>query len=213
MTFALDSFVVVVVVLNFLMLGTSRTRAVIRSAAMQGVVLGLMPIASHGEISLRMIGFSVAATLIKGFIIPALLSRAMRDVNIRRELEPLVGFTPSLLLGAIGTGLAVIFSNSLPLVDDHATAFIVPASFSTIFTGFLLLTTRRKAITQVVGYLTLENGIYIFGLLLVEAMPLLVEMGVLLDIFVGVFVMGIILNKIQRTFSSLDSTRLSALKD
>jgi hydrogenase-4 component E len=89
----------------------------------------------------------------------------------------------------------------------------VPASFSTMFTGFLTLTTRKKAINQVVGYLTLENGIFIFGLLLLEAMPFLVEIGVLLDLFVGVFVMGIILNHIQATFSSLDTTRLSALKE
>ena len=80
-------------------------------------------------------------------------------------------------------------------------------------TGFLLLTTRRKAITQVVGYLILENGIFVMGLTLLEAMPFLVEIGVLLDLFVGIFVMGIIINHINREFSSLDTARLSALKE
>jgi hydrogenase-4 component E len=89
----------------------------------------------------------------------------------------------------------------------------VPASLATVLTGFLLLVTRRKAITQVVGYLVLENGIFIMGLTLVEAMPLLVEVGVLLDLLVGVFVMGIILNHIHREFSSLDTARLSSLKE
>ncbi|HEX7499474.1 MAG TPA: hypothetical protein VF524_04130, partial [Polyangia bacterium] len=72
---------------------------------------------------------------------------------------------------------------------------------------------RRKAINQVVGYLVLENGIYIMGLTLLHAMPFMVEMGVLLDLFVGIFVMGIILNHIRREFSSLDTAHLSALKE
>ena len=79
----------------------------------------------------------------------------------------------------------------------------MPASLATVLTGFLLLTTRRKAITQVVGYLVLENGIFLFGLLLLEAMPFLVEVGVLLDLFVGVFVMGIIIHHINREFASI----------
>ena len=77
----------------------------------------------------------------------------------------------------------------------------------------LILTTRRKAITQVVGYLVLENGIFVMGLALLEAMPLLVEAGVLLDLFVGIFVMGIIINHISREFSSMDTARLSSLKE
>ena len=75
------------------------------------------------------------------------------------------------------------------------------------------LTTRRKAILQVVGYLMLENGIYIMGLTLLEAIPFLVEVGVLLDLFVAIFVMGIIINKISREFSTLDTAKLSALKE
>ena len=85
----------------------------------------------------------------------------------------------------------------------------MPASLATVLTGFLLLTTRSKAITQVIGYLVLENGIFIFGLLLLEAMPFLVEIGVLLDLFVGIFVMGIIINHINREFASLDTRRLA----
>jgi hydrogenase-4 component E len=213
MSYPLDFPLVAVVLLNFLMLGASRMTAVIRSAAIQGVLLGIMPLLGHEPITLRLALVCLVTMVLKGALIPGLLFRAMRDASVRREVEPLVGFTPSLLLGALGTALAVIFSNSLPLDTRHASALTVPASFSTVFTGFLVLTTRKKAINQVVGYLTLENGIFIFGLLLLPAMPLLVEMGVLLDLFVGVFVMGIILNHIQKTFSSLDTTRLSALKE
>ncbi len=77
----------------------------------------------------------------------------------------------------------------------------------------MLLATRRKAITQVVGYLALENGVFVMGLTLVEAMPFFVEIGVLLDLVVAIFVMGIIIEHISREFSSIDTTRLSALKE
>jgi hydrogenase-4 component E len=89
----------------------------------------------------------------------------------------------------------------------------VPTSLATVFTGFLLLTTRRKAITQVVGYLILENGVFIMSLSLIEAMPFLVEAGMLLDLFVGIFVMGIMINHIHREFATIDTERLSALKE
>ena len=213
MSFPTDLLLVAIVLLNFLMLGTSRIRSVVRAVASQGVILGLLPLFGHESFNPMLLLVCFGAIVLKGAVIPALLFKAMRNASIRREVEPLIGFTASILLGALGTGLAVIFSRSLPLDERSATMLTVPASFSTMFTGFLTLTTRKKAITQVVGYLTLENGIFIFGLLLLEAMPFLVEIGVLLDLFVGVFVMGIILNRIQATFSSLDTTRLTALKE
>ena len=79
--------------------------------------------------------------------------------------------------------------------------------------GFIVLTTRRKAMTQVVGYLLLENGVYLFGLALAQRVPPLVEMGVLLDLVVGVFIMGLVVFHMNRELESLDSTRLSALRD
>jgi hydrogenase-4 component E len=142
-----------------------------------------------------------------------MLQRAMRDIHIKREVEPLIGFLPSMLLGALATGFALLFASSLPLADAHTTPLLVPASLATIFAGFILLTTRVKAITQVMGYLVLENGIYIFGMLLVGAMPLVVELGAMLDLFVAIFVICIMVNHIHRTFSSLDTRRMAALKD
>jgi hydrogenase-4 component E len=208
-----DPLLVVVLLLNFSMLGTSRVRAVITVSAFQGIVIGTLPIPVHGGFHFEPVLIALVAILIKGVLIPRLLMRAMREVRIRREVEPLIGFLPSLLLGALGTGLAVVFSRTLPLIDEHESSLVVPASLATVLTGFLILTTRRKAITQVVGYLVLENGIFIMGLALVRAMPFLVEVGVLLDLFVAIFVMGIIINHINREFSSLDTARLSSLKE
>lgn len=209
----LDVALVAVLLANVFTLGTSRLGAAIRIVAVQGALIGLLPLLLHGSAGLRGVLVVAPAVLLKGVVIPAMLSRALVRASIRREVEPLVGLVPSLVLGALGTALAVAFAHRLPLLPAHADSLVVPAALSTSLVGFLLLITRVKAITQVLGYLVLENGIFIFGLLLVEAMPFLLEIGVLLDLFVAVFVMGIMVNYISREFSSMDTDRLSALKE
>jgi hydrogenase-4 component E len=156
---------------------------------------------------------TLSAIVLKGSLIPAIMLRALRDAQIKREVEPLIGFLPSILLGALGTGVALLFFGQLEAVNTHAGSFIIPTSVATIFVGFVLLTTRFKAISQVLGYLVLENGIFVFSLLLIEAIPLVVEMGMLLDLFVGIFVISIITNHINRAFSSLDTRKLVSLKE
>jgi hydrogenase-4 component E len=208
-----EALLVFVLLLNLVALGSGRIRFVIRTVAIQGVALGVMPLLAHERVGLHLVLVSLATIAMKGVVIPAMLQKAMRDVHIKREVEPFVGLIPSMLLGAAGTGLAVALSRFLPLEPEHGAPLIVPASLATVLTGFLLLTTRLKAISQVLGYLVLENGVFIFGLLLLQAMPLQVEIGVLLDLLVAIFIMGIILNHISREYSSLDTRRLSALKD
>jgi len=213
MSRAVDPLLVVILLLNFLLLGTSRLRAVISGSAAQGTALGILLVAVHTETSWSTLLLAAVTIALKGVLIPGMLNRAMREASIRREVEPLVGFIPSLLLGGVGTGAALLFANTLPLAPQHVGSLLVSSSLSTVLTGFLLLTTRRKAITQVTGYLILENGVFIMGLLLVEAMPFLVELGALLDLLVAMFVMGIIINHINREFSSLDAARLTALRE
>jgi hydrogenase-4 component E len=208
-----DPLLVLILLLNFFVLGTSRLRAAITGSALQGIVLGALTVAVHGKLGFETALISVGAIVVKGFFIPGMLNRAMREAAIKREIEPLIGFIPTLLLGAVATGLSLMFARTLPLAPEHAGSLLVPASLATVLSGFLVLITRRKAITQVVGYLILENGVFIMGLTLLEAMPFMVEIGALLDLFVGIFVMGIIINHINREFASLDTARLSALKE
>ena len=210
---AVDPLLVLILFVNFLVLGTSRLSAAINASALQGALLGLLTLFVHGGLALRPLFVGAAAVAIKGVLIPAMLHRALRDAAIRREIEPYISFVASLLLGAVATGGALLFADRLPLAPQHQASLLVPASLATVLTGFLLLTTRRKAITQVVGYLILENGIFIMGLTLHEAMPSLVEVGVLLDLLVAIFVIGIVINHINREFASLDVTRLDTLKE
>ena len=209
----LDPLLIVALALNFVALGVSRIRGVINAVALQGILLGTLPFLVHSDIGLRGVLLMVVTIGLKGFVIPGFLVHAMREANIQHEVKPVVNYMTSLLLGAIGTGLAMVFSYTLPLAEQHQNLLIVPASLATVWTGFLMLTTRRKAIMQVLGYLLLENGIFLFGLLLLEAMPFLVEIGVLLDLFTGVFVMGIIIHHISREFASISTEHLSELKE
>jgi hydrogenase-4 component E len=209
----LNALLVVVLAMNLFVLGSSRILAVIRIVAAQGVLLGVIPLLAHEHLSLAALLAAAAAIALKGVVIPTIMIRALRSADIKREVEPLIGLLPSIILGAVATAFALLLSAYLPLADQHNAALLVPSSIATVLVGFIVVVTRFKALSQVVGYLILENGIFIFGMLLIDAMPLVVEMGVLLDLFVGIFVISIIVNHINRAFSSMDTRRLVSLKE
>ncbi len=208
----IDLVLALVLAANFRILGTSRLGVCIRAVAAQGVLLAALPLLLHPEWRGRTLAIALAAAAVKGAVVPAMLFRALAAARIRRAIEPFIGLVPSVLACAAATAGAMLLAAKLPLAPEHGGALVVPASLATLFSGFLVLTTRRKAITQVVGYIVLENGVFIFGMLLLDAMPFMVEVGVLLDVFVAVFVMGIVVDHIRNEFSSLDTEQLSALK-
>ena len=204
-TSVLDVLLVVLLSLNFFALGASRIRALINIVALQGLLLGIVPALAHEHVDFRIVLIGLVTILIKAMVIPQMLLRAMRDLRIHREGQPLVSLGKSLLLGAAGTASALVFAQYLPIAPEHASGLVVPTSLATVATGFLLLITRVKSISQVLGYLVLENGIFLFGVLLLGAVPFLVELGVLLDVFVGVFLMGMIIGHIDQEFSTEES--------
>lgn len=209
----LNAILVIVLVMNLFALGTSQILSVIHTVAAQGALLGLIPLLAHEHLTAPIVFAAVAAIVLKGIVIPTIMIRALRHAQIKREVEPLIGLLPSIILGAAATAFALLVVRHLPLAESHAATLLVPTSLATVIVGFILITTRFKALTQVVGYLVLENGIFIFGMLLIEAMPFVVEMGVLLDLLVSIFVIGIVVNHINRAFSSMDTRRLVSLKE
>jgi len=201
-----------VVLTDFAVLGTTRISTCIRSLAAQGFLLGTLPLLLAPHLSIHAAGLAVGTIAIKAVVLPWFLAWAIREAAVRREVEPLVGFIASLVLGAAALALAFAVADRLPVLGA-AEPLLVPVSLATVIIGFIVLTTRRKAVTQVIGYLILENGIYLFGLTQTESVPFLLELGVLLDVFVGVFIMGIVVFHINREFDSLDSARLTELHD
>lgn len=208
-----DFLVALIMLTNFTLVVTNRINKAIQIAVLQGIILGVMPLAMGLWRIPHIILMSAAAVAVKGWLIPHLFRKALLQVKIDREVGPYIGYSASLVLCALGTGLSLVLAHNLPLKLGTSNPLFVPASLATLLTGFLLLVSRRKALTQVVGYLVLENGIYLFALLLVEEMALLVETGILLDLFVGIFVMGIVINHIRVAFDSIDTRKLAALKE
>jgi hydrogenase-4 component E len=201
-----------VVLTDFWVLGTTRLSSTIRATAVQGALLAMLPLALYPHLSVHIIGLAIGTLLVKAFVLPYFLTRAIREAAVRREVEPLIGFTASLMLGAAAVALSFAIAPRLEL-PGVTSEMLIPVALSTVIIGLIVLTTRNKAVTQVVGYLILENGIYVFGLSQAERVPFLVELGVLLDVFAGVFIMGIVVFHINREFDSIDSARLSELRD
>lgn len=214
MNSVIDFILVCVILADLTLLGLSRRSVCIRLVAYQGIALGFLPLLSH-SITWGAVLLSIATIVLKGIVFPRLLIRAERTAGVKHEIEPIIGYTASILLGVLLLTLSMWLGDRLRLpptleLESH---LVLPSSLFTILVGLLLIITRNKALTQVLGYLVLENGIYIFGVSLVREQPLLVETGILLDVFVGVFVMGIAIFHISREFDHMDVDQLTILKD
>lgn len=213
MTSAATAFLAAVLLTDFRLLAGSRLVALIRVAGIQGALLGGLAVflsASEPDLALALAAITIA---VKGLLLPRLLLRAIRRAEIRREVEPIVGYSASLALGVVGLGAAAWVGASLSFPSGSAPALLVPTALFTGLTGLFLIVARRKAILQALGYLVFENGVYAFGLGIAHEEPLLVQLGVLLDLLVAVFVMGIIVFQIQRDFDHIDVDRLTSLRD
>jgi hydrogenase-4 component E len=208
---------VLVILLNLGMLAVSRLATGVRLFAIQSLLLAFLPVImeiSKGEspgphawmIALGTIAIKVA-------LIPYILRRIIRTGEVHREVEPFIGFTASVFLGALLVVGSFAVATRLPLPTPPVSRLVVPVALATLLLGMLTLVSRLKAITQVLGFLVLENGVFILGLLLLHQTPLLVEMGILLDLFVGVFIMAIVVYQIRREFDHIDTHLLDSLKE
>jgi hydrogenase-4 component E len=209
----LELAIVLLFLTDLVMLGLSELGACIRMVAIQGILLGLFTlIAREDVLTARLIILGVVSMGLKGFVFPLLLSRDIREAKVRREVEPFVGYAASIIAGLLMLAASMWIAARFPMLSAATSSFVIPVALSTAFTGLFLIISRRKALTQVIGYLVFENGIYMFGIAAAGEIPFLVEFGVLLDVFVAVFVMGIAINHINREFDHIDADQLSSLK-
>jgi len=212
MNVCLDSLLVLVLLTNLALLGSSRFLGCIRLAAWQGIAVGLLPLLVEPRFPHSLI-LGAAIVSLKGLVFPWLLARALRTANVRREIEPLVDFTLSVVIGLAILGGSLWAGARHPIrVGGAEVPLMLPAAMATMASGLLLIVSRRQALSQVLGYIVLENGVYTLGLGMMGGTHLLIELGVLLDVFVAVFVMGIAINHISREFDHIDTDELSSLK-
>jgi hydrogenase-4 component E len=196
-----------VLLVNFSVLAASRLSFCIRAMAAQGLLLALLPLTLGEPFSIQLLVLVVGTALVKAVLLPRFLAWAIREVEVRREVSPPIGPIGSLLLGIVALAVGLFVGSRLPETAMPTSHLLAPTALTTLISGFLILTGRRQALMQVIGYLMLENGVFIFGLELHRQVPLLVELGVLLDVFVGVFIMGLVVFQMNRELDTLDAPR------
>jgi len=205
---------VFLILANLWLLASSRLMVCIRIVACQGIVISLLPFLINRHLLLtEFLAVAGVTAALKGFVFPWLLRRAMREAKVHREIETSVPYSVSVLIGILILAISLWISSRLPMPAPELTELIVPVSFFTILVGLFVIVSRVMALSQVLGYLVFENGIYAFGVALLLEQPLWVELGILLDVFVAVFDMGIMIFHISREFDNINTDQLSELAD
>lgn len=162
-----------------------------------------------GEVHLYIASF--VTLLSKGILIPIFLRKIVRQMKVTREVEPYISNALSLTIS--GILVAVVYASLKEGI--FVTGFsknVLQISIAVILIGLFIMITRRKAITQVIGLLFMENGLFLAGFSLTFGMPIIIELGVLFDMLIGVIILGIFAVQIKRAFSSSDLDRLTILK-
>lgn len=211
---AIILFAALVLFTSFVMLAQARVMPLIFTFAWQGLLLAVVTtlvafVSDHPHLYV-----SAALTLaLKVFAIPYLLFRLSLRLNLHIEAERIAH--PSLLLLA-GAGL-VIFSYyvALPIVhlSGLATRNTIAVSIATVLIGMLLMITRKKAVAQVIGFMSIENGLFFSAVVSTYGMPLIVELGVAFDVLVAAILFGVFFFHMRESFDTLDVDQLSRLSE
>ena len=208
-----DTILALVLLSVLFSFGTSRLPALIKIIAFQGVAVSIVPLfISHG-LSTGGIVFTLITLLIRGIVIPLCIYLAIKKVAIHREVEPIVGYHASLLVGLILIVAATFVSPKFNLPQSSNNALLLPTAITLLAAGMFLLMARRNAIAMVLGYIVMENGIYLVGTSFSVRAHHIVEFGILLDVLAGVMIMAVILQNIKQAFDDVDTALLRTLKE
>jgi hydrogenase-4 component E len=181
--------------------------------AWQSVVLtGIMAVVAHFQRNAEMYFVAALFLLIKGWVIPKLLRRIEQPLGDEQELQPYVNTATSLLVCALLVLFAYAVSRPLVALSRLPTRAGMPLALGLIFISLFVIASRKKALTQVIGFLMLENGIALLAVLGTYGIPLVVELGVFLDLLLGVMVMQLVIYHIRDTFESIDVEQLGRLR-
>ncbi|HEX2934975.1 MAG TPA: hypothetical protein VHO72_06445 [Bacteroidales bacterium] len=178
----------------------------------QGFILfGVTFLQLHEINTLNLVLILLETVVFKALAVPIFLGYLLKRNNITREAEPYLPNFLSLVITTVIIIVTILLANSIKDTKLDKIFFIV--ALSTLFTGLYLIASRRKIITHVIGYLIIENGVFVLSLAVGNEMPMLVNLGVMLDIFASVLILGIFLQKIGDVFKDVDVDQLSNLKD
>ncbi len=210
----IDLFAALMLLMAFAMLAQRRLMALIGLFALQGALLAAntaVVALSTGQVHLW---WSAGLTaLLKAVLLPVVLRRLAVRLEVDRDVEPLINVPTTLMVGIVLVVIA--FNLALPIAELSGTITrgTLGIAMATVLLSLLMMITRRRAIPQVIGFLALENGLFFAATGATYGMPMVVELGIALDVLVGVFVFGIFFFRIRETFDSLDVRHLEKLRD
>ena len=208
-----DTTLLLILLSVLLAFGSSRILTMIKVISFQGVVVSAIPLLNHAQLDLTNLSFALIMISVRGIIIPLLLYYAVIKVSVKREIEPLIGYHLSIFTGLLLILFSFYISAKFRFPVDHPDKLMLPTAIAISMAGMFLLMARRKAITMLIGYMMLENGIYLIGAGFSKRTHHIVEAVILLDVLVGIMIMGIVLYNIKKTFDDIDTTLLRKLKD
>ena len=209
----MTNILLIIFIISLIYLGlTGWLNGYISTLALQGVLLFGVAFIELSEINWVNLVFILLETIVfKTIAIPYFLNYIIKKNNITRDSEPfLPDFISIVIITAIVLG-SFLLSNTIHDVHLRKIFFIV--ALSALFTGLYIIVTRRKIITHVMGFLVIENGVFVLSLAVGNEMPMLVNIGILLDIFASIFLLGIFVNKIGDVMKEQDVEQLSNLRD
>jgi len=184
----------------------------VRVLALQGFILFGVTFLQLQEIQTWNLVLILLETIVfKALAVPIFLGYLIKRNKITRESEPYLPHFISLIIVTMIVVITVLLANSIQ--DTHLDKIFFIVSLSTLFTGLYFIASRKKIITHVMGYLMIENGVFVLSLAVGNEMPNLVNLGIMLDVFASVLILGIFLNKIGDVFKNADVDQLTNLKD
>jgi hydrogenase-4 component E len=197
----------------YLMVGQKALFTTIRLYGLQSLLLAIVAITIAISESHRELLVTAALTIVlKTILIPWFLMRTVDRIGIHREIEPFLNVPVSLLicvgLTVVGYRVSTGFEEGSQLVTHH----LIGVALSLLLIGLFLMVTRKKAITQILALLTVENAVFLVAVGVTTGMPLVVEFGIAFDVILAVLVLGILVQRIVGRFESMDVSRLSNLK-
>ena len=203
----------IIFTISLLYLGIAhRLLTYIKILAFQGILLFGIAFIELIQINALNLAFILLETIVfKALVIPLFLNYVMKKNRITRDAEPFLSNFASLIIITLIIIATFILSNAID--DSQISKIFFVVAISTLFTGLYLIVTRHKIITHVMGYLIIENGVFILSLAVGNEMPMLVNLGILLDIFVSVFLLGIFVNRIGDVLHDVDVDQLKNLRD
>jgi len=198
----------------FAMLTQRRILSLINLFAWQGGVLALSTFVVAYSTAQHHLYYSAGLTLLlKVILLPYLLHRLIRRLNVRWDVETLINIPTTMLVGLALVIFAFNLAAPISQLAEGITRGLIGIALASVLLSMLMMLTRRKAVSQVVAFLSLENGLFFAATSATQGMPLVVELGIALDVLVATFIFGIFFFQIRETFDSLDITHMEKLKD